>query len=75
MKIFTVICFLLPVLTLISASSSPSAQDFKDFSNYDEENAIVEINENMDDANNGDLADIQGLFNVLAQVDLKEINY
>ena len=67
MKIFTVIGFLLPVLTLISAISSPSAQDFNDFSNYcsNEENAFVEMNENMDDASNGDL---QGLFNVLAQI-------
>ena len=70
MKIFTVIGFLLPVLTLILAISSPSALNFNDFSNYssNEENAFVETNENMDDASNGDLANIQDLFNVVAQV-------
>ena len=69
MKII-VICILLPaVLAFTSATSSLTAQDFKDSLNYNEENAFAETNENMEDTSDGDFADIQCLFNVLAQTE------
>ena len=64
MKILAVVCLLLPVLAF-TATSSLSTQEF--FNNK----ALLETNKNMDDINDGDLADIQGAFNVLAQVEVE----
>ena len=72
MKIFAIICFLLPILAVVSATSSLSAQDLKDFLNYIEENALLATNENRDHSTDDvDLSDVQGVFNVLAQVEIE----
>ena len=79
MKVFAqIICFLPTFLLLFLAftsvtSSTQLTQDFKDFMNYKEEDtALLEtINGDMDDANDSDLADIQYVFNVLAQVEVE----
>ena len=80
MKIFAITCsFLLPILDLTFAS--PSTPDFKDNSYFKYktkriENALLEtsedVNQNTDYAD-GDLADIQGVFNVIAQVEVERI--
>ena len=75
MKIFAIICFLLPILGFVSAASSLSAQDSKDLWNYMEDNALLATNENRDHSTDDvDLSDVQGVFNVLAQVEIESNN-
>ena len=72
MKILAIISFLLPILAVVSVTSSLSAQDLKDLSNYIEENALLATNENRDHSTDDvDLSDVQGVFNVLAQVEIE----
>ena len=74
MKVFAIICFLLPVLAFISATSSSSTQEcLTDYLSYKEGKALLQTNENIDNAwpNDVDLADIQGIFNAIAQVEME----
>ena len=72
MKVFAIIFFLLPVLAFTSATSSSSTQDcLTDYLSYKDGKALVETNENIDNANDVDLADIQGIFNAIALVEME----